>query len=254
MRPAVRATQLTKTYGTGEAIVHPLRRLSIDFPAGAFTAVMGPSGSGKSTLLHVLAGLDTADDGRVQLFAQDRDGSGAVREVELTGLSEKERTLVRREHVGFIFQAYNLVPAMTAKENILLPSSLGGPAPEKHYYDLVIDRLGLADRLHHRPFELSGGQQQRVAVARALVSKPAVIFADEPTGNLDSRAGAEVLSLLRTAVDEFGQTVIMVTHDVNSAAQADRTVILSDGRVLETVTAPTAAQLASKLVGSEGAR
>lgn len=177
-----------------------------------------------------------------------------MREVELTGLSEKERTLVRREHVGFIFQAYNLVPAMTAKENILLPSSLGGPAPEKHYYDLVIDRLGLADRLHHRPFELSGGQQQRVAVARALVSKPAVIFADEPTGNLDSRAGAEVLSLLRTAVDEFGQTVIMVTHDVNSAAQADRTVILSDGRVLETVTAPTAAQLASKLVGSEGAR
>ncbi len=167
-----------------------------------------------------------------------------MREVELTGLSEKERTLVRREHVGFIFQAYNLVPAMTAKENILLPSSLGGPAPEKHYYDLVIDRLGLADRLHHRPFELSGGQQQRVAVARALVSKPAVIFADEPTGNLDSR----------TAVDEFGQTVIMVTHDVNSAAQADRTVILSDGRVLETVTAPTAAQLASKLVGSEGAR
>ncbi|WP_300344979.1 ABC transporter ATP-binding protein [Nesterenkonia sp.] len=243
-RAAVRADSLTKTYGTGEAIVHPLRRLSIEFPAEQFTAVMGPSGSGKSTLLHVLAGLDTADDGEVTLTTAD----GA--EVSLRGLQEKQLTLIRRENIGFIFQSYNLVPAMTAKENILLPSALGGPEPDKHYYDLVIDRLGLADRLHHRPFELSGGQQQRVAVARALVSKPAVIFADEPTGNLDSRTGAEVLGLLRAAVDEFSQTVIMVTHDVNAAAQADATVILSDGRVVETIKHPTAEQLAAKMIGA----
>lgn len=242
-RPAIRAESLTKRYGSGEATVHPLRRLSLEIPAGGFTAIMGPSGSGKSTLLHVLAGLDTADEGRVVLSTADR-------EVELTGLSERELTLVRRQHIGFIFQAYNLVPAMTARENILLPSSLGGPEPDRHYYDMVIDRLGLTDRLHHRPFELSGGQQQRVAVARALVSKPAVIFADEPTGNLDSRTGAEVLALLRAAVDEFGQTVVMVTHDANAAAEADRTVILSDGRVLETINHPTAQALAAKMIGA----
>ena len=244
MKPAIRAESLTKTYGSGEAIVHPLRRLSIEIPAGQYTAIMGPSGSGKSTLLHVLAGLDTADEGSVVLSAEGPD-------IELTGLSERELTLVRRQHVGFIFQAYNLVPAMTAKENILLPSSLGGPAPDRHYYDLVIDRLGLTDRLHHRPFELSGGQQQRVAVARALVSRPTVIFADEPTGNLDSRTGAEVLSLLRAAVDEFGQTVVMVSHDANAAAEADRTVILSDGSVLETISHPTAEALAAKMIGAD---
>lgn len=242
-RAAVRAQHLTKTYGSGEATVHPLRRLSIEIPAGEFTAIMGPSGSGKSTLLHVLAGLDSADEGSVVLSAQGRD-------VELIGLSERELTLMRRRYIGFIFQAYNLVPAMTAQENILLPSSLGGPEPDRHYYEMVIDRLGLADRLDHRPFELSGGQQQRVAVARALVSKPAVIFADEPTGNLDSRSGAEVLGLLRAAVDEFGQTVVMVSHDANAAAQADRTVILSDGRVLETVAEPTAELLAAKMIGA----
>ncbi|WP_120005440.1 ABC transporter ATP-binding protein [Nesterenkonia muleiensis] len=242
-RTAIRAESLTKTYGSGEATVHPLRRLSLEIPAGGFTAIMGPSGSGKSTLLHVLAGLDTADEGRVVLSTADR-------EVELTGLSERELTLVRRQHIGFIFQAYNLVPAMTARENILLPSSLGGPEPDRHFYDMVIDHLGLTDRLHHRPFELSGGQQQRVAVARALVSKPAVIFADEPTGNLDSRTGAEVLALLRAAVDEFGQTVVMVSHDANAAAEADRTVILSDGRVLETISHPTAQALATKMIGA----
>ncbi|WP_150461272.1 ABC transporter ATP-binding protein [Nesterenkonia ebinurensis] len=242
--PALRAEQLTKTYGSGEATVHPLRRLSIEIPAGQFTAIMGPSGSGKSTLLHVLAGLDSADEGDVTLRAGEHD-------VALTGLSERELTLVRRAHIGFIFQAYNLVPAMTARENILLPASLGGPEPDRHYYDMVIDRLGLTGRLNHRPFELSGGQQQRVAVARALVSKPAVIFADEPTGNLDTRTGAEVLGLLRAAVDEFGQTVVMVSHDANAAAQADRTVILSDGRVLETISHPTAQLLATKMIGQD---
>lgn len=241
---AIRAESLTKTYGSGEATVHPLRRLSIEIPAGQLTAIMGPSGSGKSTLLHVLAGLDSADEGSVRLTAGDQH-------MDLTGLSERDLTVVRRQHIGFVFQAYNLVPAMTARENILLPSSLGGPAPERHYYDMVIDRLGLTDRLDHRPFELSGGQQQRVAVARALVSRPAVIFADEPTGNLDSRTGAEVLGLLRAAVDEFGQTVVMVTHDANAAAEADRTVILSDGRVSETLDHPTAQLLAAKMIGAD---
>lgn len=242
---AVRAEGLTKTYGSGEATVHPLRRLSIDFDAEQFTAVMGPSGSGKSTLLHVLAGLDTVDEGTITLRTDD----GGQR--LLTGLNEKDLTRVRRENIGFVFQSYNLVPAMTAEENILLPSSLGAPAPQRHYYDLVIDRLGLTDRLHHRPFELSGGQQQRVAVARALISRPAVIFADEPTGNLDSRTGAEVLGLLRTAVDEFAQTVIMVTHDANAAANADRAVILADGRVVETISEPTAERLAARMIGAD---
>lgn len=242
---AVRAEGLTKTYGSGEATVHPLRRLSIDFDAEHFTAVMGPSGSGKSTLLHVLAGVDTVDEGTITLRTDD----GGQR--LLSGLNEKDLTRVRRENIGFVFQSYNLVPAMTAEENILLPSSLGAPAPQRHYYDLVIDRLGLTDRLHHRPFELSGGQQQRVAVARALISRPAVIFADEPTGNLDSRTGAEVLGLLRTAVDEFAQTVIMVTHDANAAANADRAVILADGRVVETISEPTAERLAARMIGAD---
>lgn len=241
----MRAEGLTKTYGFGEATVHPLRRLSIDFDAEQFTAVMGPSGSGKSTLLHVLAGLDTVDEGTITLRTDD----GGQR--LLSGLNEKDLTRVRRENIGFVFQSYNLVPAMTAEENILLPSSLGAPAPQRHYYDLVIDRLGLTDRLHHRPFELSGGQQQRVAVARALISRPAVIFADEPTGNLDSRTGAEVLGLLRTAVDEFAQTVIMVTHDANAAANADRAVILADGRVVETISEPTAERLAARMIGAD---
>ena len=239
---AVRAQALTKTYGAGDAAVRPLQNISISFPAGRFTAVMGPSGSGKSTLMHVLAGLDVPDSGEITL-ATDRGP------VSLTGLSEKQLTLVRRRSVGFIFQAYNLIPAMTAEENILLPSTLGGHGRvSRAFFTQVVERLGLADRLHHRPFELSGGQQQRVAVARALVSQPSVVFADEPTGNLDQTSGAEVLSLLRTAVDEFGQTVIMVTHDAAAAAQADSTVLLSDGRVLQTLHRPSAEALAAAML------
>lgn len=238
---AIRAEALTKTYGSGEAKVQPLRQVTIEVPAGKYTAIMGPSGSGKSTLLHVLAGLDTAEAGSVVLAAQQKN-------IELTGLSERDLTVVRRQHIGVIFQAYNLVPAMTAGENILLPSSLGAPKPDQHYYNTVIERLGLSERLDHRPFELSGGQQQRVAVARALVSRPTVIFADEPTGNLDSRTGAEVLGLLRAAVDEFGQTVVMVTHDATAAAQADRTVILNDGQVIDTLEGPSAEYLAARMI------
>ncbi len=234
---AVRAEALNKTYGAGDAVVHPLKDLSVTFPSAKFTAVMGPSGSGKSTLMHVLAGLDVPDSGSV-----------VVGETELTGLSDNQLTKVRRENIGFVFQAYNLVPSMTARENIVLPSALGGRAVDKEFLAAVIDRLGLAERLGHRPFELSGGQQQRVAVARALVSRPAVIFADEPTGNLDQTTGADVLRLLRAAVDEFGQTVIMVTHDVNAAAQADRTVLLADGRVVDTLDRPSAADLAAAMV------
>ncbi len=242
--PAVRAEELTKQYGTGEAVVRPLQRLSLQVPQASYTAIMGPSGSGKSTLMHVLAGLDTPDAGTVTLGTTEGP-------VELTGLSEKHLTRIRRRHIGFIFQSYNLVPAMTAKENILLPSSLGGGQVDRYFYDLVIERLGLTDRLHHRPFELSGGQQQRVAVARALAAQPAVIFADEPTGNLDSRTGAEVLALLRAAVDEFDQTVVMVTHDVNAAAEADRTVLLADGQILETLEKPSAQMLAATMIGAQ---
>lgn len=238
---AIRAEALTKTYGSGEAKVQPLRQLSIEIPAGRYTTIMGPSGSGKSTLLHVLAGLDTAEAGSVVLSSGEHD-------VELTGLSERDLTVVRRQHIGVIFQTYNLVPAMTAGENIQLPSSLGAPQPDQHYYNTVIERLDLSERLDHRPFELSGGQQQRVAVARALVSRPAVIFADEPTGNLDSRTGAEVLGLLRAAVDEFGQTVVMVTHDATAAAQADRTVILNDGQVIDTLEDPNPEHLAARMI------
>ncbi|GAB3190044.1 ABC transporter ATP-binding protein [Nesterenkonia suensis] len=234
---AVKATDLTKTYGSGDTAVRPLKRLSLEIPAARFTAVMGPSGSGKSTLMHVLAGLDVADGGSV-----------VIGDVELTGLEEKRLTRVRRERLGFIFQAYNLVPAMTAEENILLPSRLGRTSVDRAFLELVAERLGLTERLHHRPFELSGGQQQRVAVARALVSRPEVIFADEPTGNLDQAAGAEVLELLRAAVDEFGQTVIMVTHDAGAAARADRTVLLADGRLVDTLEAPTAEQLAAAMI------
>lgn len=239
---AVRAAALTKTYGSGDAAVQPLQDLSISFPAGRFTAVMGPSGSGKSTLMHVLAGLDVPDAGEITLTTERGP-------VSLSGLNEKQLTLVRRSSIGFIFQAYNLIPAMTAEENILLPSSLGGRGRiDKAFFRQVVERLGLSDRLHHRPFELSGGQQQRVAVARALVSRPSVVFADEPTGNLDQATGAEVLDLLRTAVDEFGQTVIMVTHDAAAAAQADSTVLLADGRVMETLHHPSAEQLAAAMV------
>lgn len=234
---AVQARGLVKTYGTGEAAVTPLDGLSLDIDSARFTAIMGPSGSGKSTLMHVLAGLDTVDAGSIRLG--DR---------ELTAMSEKQLTRIRRERIGFIFQAFNLVPAMTAEENILLPASLARAKVNRRYVDEIVSLLGLRDRLRHRPFELSGGQQQRVAVARALVSQPDVVFADEPTGNLDSATGAEVLSLLRAAVDEFGQTVVMVTHDPAAAARADRIVLMADGQIAGDLTASSAEQVAEAML------
>ncbi|MFF0773596.1 ABC transporter ATP-binding protein [Nonomuraea wenchangensis] len=238
--PAVVATKLTKTYGHGDAAVHALRGVSVAFHTGAFTAIMGPSGSGKSTLMHCLAGLDTATSGTVR-----------VGEAELTGLSDRRLTLLRRERIGFVFQAFNLLPTLTAEQNIRLPLDIAARQPDQALYDRVIDTVGLRDRLGHRPSELSGGQQQRVAVARALISKPQVIFADEPTGNLDSRSGAEVLSFLRTSVRELGQTIVMVTHDPVAASYADRVVFLRDGELVTEVTAPTPQTVLDTLVKLE---
>jgi putative ABC transport system ATP-binding protein len=210
-----------RVYGEGEAAVHALNDVTIGFPAGRFTAIMGPSGSGKSTLMHVLAGLDQPSGGQVFL-----DG------VELTALDDKRLTELRRDKIGFVFQSFNLLPVLDALENIVLPLAIAGREPDAEWLDRLIDTIGLGDRLTHRPSELSGGQQQRVAVARALASQPAVVFADEPTGNLDSKSSAEVLDLLRRAVDDFGQTVIMVTHETAAAERADRIVELADGRVV----------------------
>ena len=235
--PAIRAIGLRKTYGDGEAIVRPLNDLSLDIEAGRFTAIMGPSGSGKSTLLNMLAGLDTPDSGEVVI------GGTA-----LSGLSDRKLTAIRRERIGFVFQSFNLVPAMDAEENILLPMQLSGKKPDRRVFRRMVDLLGLTDRLHHRPHELSGGQQQRVAVARALVSQPEVIVADEPTGNLDSNSGEEVLSILRSSVDELGQTVVMVTHDPRAAARADRVVLLADGRLAGELTDPDPESVATALM------
>lgn len=226
--PAVVAEGLTKVYGEGDARVHALRGVDVSFATGAFTAIMGPSGSGKSTLMHCLAGLDTATSGSVR-----------IGDVELTGLGDKRLTLLRRERIGFVFQAFNLLPTLTAEENILLPLQIAARRPDEVLYERVIDTVGLRDRLGHKPAQLSGGQQQRVAVARALISKPQVIFADEPTGNLDSRSGAEVLSFLRTSVRELGQTIVMVTHDPMAASYADRVVFLRDGLLVDELAAPT---------------
>jgi putative ABC transport system ATP-binding protein len=226
---AARATDVWKVYGSGEAQVVALRGISVELRRGQFTAIMGPSGSGKSTLMHCLAGLDTVTRGEV-----------AIGDTVLTGLSDARLTKLRRDQVGFVFQQFNLLPTLTAQENILLPMSIAGRKPEKAWYDTVIDTVGLRDRLTHKPAQLSGGQQQRVACARALVSRPEVIFADEPTGNLDSRSGAEVLGFLRQSVREFGQTVVMVTHDPNAASYADRVIFLADGRVVTEVSEPTA--------------
>ena len=223
---------LTKTYGEGETRVVALDDVSIDLMAGEFTAVMGPSGSGKSTLMHCLAALDTADSGSVMVGDQ-----------ELTVLKDKALTRLRRDEIGFVFQSYNLVPTLTAKENILLPLAIAGRSPDQIWYDSVIATVNLADRLDHKPNQLSGGQQQRVAVARALVSRPTVVFADEPTGNLDSASGAEVLDLLRRTVDEHGQTVVMVTHDPVAAAYTDRVLFLADGRVVDELRDPTREQV-----------
>jgi len=219
--PAARAVDLVKVHGEGETAVRALDGVDLDLPAGRLTAVMGASGSGKSTLLHCLAGLDTPTSGTVLLG-----------DVDLGRLSDTALTRIRRERLGFVFQAFNLVPTLTARENILLPSRLAGTRPEPAWLELVIDAVGLADRLGHRPAQLSGGQQQRVAVARALAGRPEVIFADEPTGNLDSRTGLGVLRLLRESVDTLGQTVVMVTHDPKAAGWADGTVVLADGRVV----------------------
>jgi putative ABC transport system ATP-binding protein len=226
---AARAVGISKVYGTGDAAVHALDQASVDFPHGQLTAVMGPSGSGKSTLMHCLAGLDRVDSGEVW-----------IGETKLGDLSERQLTLLRRDKVGFIFQAYNLLPTLTAAENIGLPLAIAGRKPDSAWYDKVIDAVGLRARLTHKPAEMSGGEQQRVAGARALVGKPTVIFADEPTGNLDSRTGAEVLGFMRRSVDEFGQTIVMVTHDPTAASYADRVVFLTDGRVVDEMIEPTA--------------
>jgi putative ABC transport system ATP-binding protein len=226
--PAVRTVGLSKVYGHGEARVVALDDVSIDLAAGEFTAIMGPSGSGKSTLLHCAAALDSASAG--QVFLGD---------TELTGLKDKALTQLRRDKIGFIFQSLNLVPTLSARENILLPLAIAGRRPDQEWYDVVIDTVGLRDRLSHRPKELSGGQQQRVACARALLSRPQVIFADEPTGNLDSMSGLEVLKFLRRSVDEFGQTIVMVTHDPVAASHTDRVVFLADGRIVDELRRPT---------------
>jgi putative ABC transport system ATP-binding protein len=228
MTPAARVVGLTKTYGIGDAQVRALDGVDLELYAGEFTAVMGPSGSGKSTLMHCCAALDRADSGSVLVGDQD-----------LTSMNDKTLTRLRRDEIGFVFQSFNLVPTLTAGENILLPLSIAGRQPDAGWYDLVIDTVNLRDRLKHKPNELSGGQQQRVAVARALVSRPRIVFADEPTGNLDSQSGAEVLDLLRRSVDEHGQTVVMVTHDPVAAAYTDRVVFLADGQVVGELREPT---------------
>ncbi len=226
---AARADQVWKVYGSGEAQVAALRGVSTRLARSRFTAIMGPSGSGKSTLMHCLAGLDTVDSGRVW-----------IGDSEVTGLSDADLTRLRRTKVGFIFQQFNLLPTLTVRENIALPLAIAGREPDPDWFRRVIDTVGLADRLHHRPAQLSGGQQQRVACARALVSRPEVIFADEPTGNLDSRSGAGVLSFLRDSVRGFGQTIVMVTHDPTAASYADHVIFLADGRIVDELADPTA--------------
>jgi putative ABC transport system ATP-binding protein len=234
--PAARTVAAVKIYGIGDTTVRALDDVSVELPAGRFTAVMGPSGSGKSTLMHCVAGLDSLTSGSVY-----------VGDTELSGLSDKALTLLRRTRIGFVFQAFNLVPTLTAAENILLPLTLAGTSPDVAWFDQVVATVGLGDRLDHRPSELSGGQQQRVAVARALVSRPQVVFADEPTGNLDSRSGAEILAFMRSATDEMGQSVVMVTHDPVAAAYADQVVFLADGRIVDQMSDPTAQRVLDRM-------
>ncbi len=238
---AARAVGLTKVYGEGHAQVRALDDVSVDFERARYTAIMGPSGSGKSTLLHCMAGLDTPTSG--QIFIGD---------VDLTTLSEKALTLLRRRNIGFVFQAYNLVPTLTAAENITLPLDIAGEDPDDAWFDVVVDTVGIRDRLSHRPAELSGGQQQRVAGARALVSRPEIVFADEPTGNLDSKAGHEILGFLRSAVKDHGQTIVMVTHDAAAASFADRIVFLGDGKVVDEMLEPTTERVLDRLKSLEG--
>jgi putative ABC transport system ATP-binding protein len=238
---AARAVEATKVYGSGDTAVVALDEVSVAFATGRFTAIMGPSGSGKSTLMHVVAGLDSLTEGRV-----------FIGDVELGTLSDKELTLLRRTQVGFVFQAFNLVPTLTARENVVLPLTLARTRPDPAWLDEVIDTVGLRDRLGHRPSELSGGQQQRVAVARALASRPRIIFADEPTGNIDSRAGGEILGFLRRAVDAMGQTIVMVTHDPVAASYADRALFLVDGRIVGHLDDPTSTTVLDRIKSLDG--
>ena len=232
----VRLQGVSKIYGNGDAQVRALDDVSVGFGAGEFTAIMGPSGSGKSTMMHILAGLDAPTSGHV--FVEDTD---------ITALKDTALTKLRRDRIGFVFQSFNLVPTLDARSNILLPMRLAGKTPDKDWFDLIVNSLGIADRLNHRPSEMSGGQQQRVAVARALMSRPAVIVADEPTGNLDSHSTDEVMDLLRRAVDELSQSVIMVTHDTATAAYADRVLVCRDGRIVSDLRDITADTLTSAL-------
>jgi putative ABC transport system ATP-binding protein len=220
--PAVEGTGLTRQYGKGESAVHALRGVDIQIPRGQFAAVMGPSGSGKSTLMHILAGLDEPTEGRAWIGGE-----------EITAMDDDELTVLRRNHLGFIFQFFNLLPMLTAEDNISLPMAIAGEKPEQEWLDEVIEKVGLTDRRHHKPAEMSGGQQQRVAIARALLSRPTVLFADEPTGNLDSTTSEEVLQVMRSTVDTYGQTTLMVTHDATAAAVADRVLFLADGVVVQ---------------------
>ena len=237
---AARAVDLSKIYGAGDTAVRALDSVSVTFERVRFSAIMGPSGSGKSTLLHCMAGLDTPTSGNV-----------FIGDVDLTSLSEKELTLLRREKVGFVFQTFNLVPTLTAAENITLPLDIAGDRPDPGWFDTVVDTVGLRDRLSHRPSELSGGQQQRVAGARALLSRPDIVFADEPTGNLDSKASVELLEFLRSAVDEHGQTIVMVTHDAVAASFADRIVFLQDGNIVDEMLEPTTERILDRLKALE---
>ena len=240
-RPIVSTVELRKVYGEGETAVQALRGVTVAFTSGQFAAIMGPSGSGKSTLMHLLAGLDRPTSGTVVI-----DG------VDLSTLDDADLTELRRDNVGFVFQFFNLLPVLDARENILLPLKLAGRDADQARFDRLIDAVGLGDRLDHRPAQLSGGQQQRVAIARALMSEPAVVFADEPTGNLDSRSGAELLGFLRNAVDEHGQTIVIVTHDAHAASYADRVVFLADGNVVDEMLAPTPDRVLDHLKSLEG--
>ena len=235
---AARAVGATKIYGRGDTAVVALDDVTVAFGEGQFTAIMGPSGSGKSTLMHCVAGLDTLTSGSV-----------VIGDTDLAGLDDRRLTLLRRDKIGFIFQAFNLVPTLTALENITLPTALAGRKPDTAWLDQVVTTVGLRDRLGHRPSELSGGQQQRVAVARALASRPEIIFADEPTGNLDSRSGSEILEFMRRAVAELGQTIVMVTHDPVAASYAQRVIFLADGRIVDEMAAPTAERVLDRMKG-----
>ena len=238
---AARAVDLVKTYGSGSTTVQALNGVNVELVRGEFTAIMGPSGSGKSTLMHCLAGLDSVSSGSV-----------SIGDAQLSGLSDNKMTQLRRDRIGFVFQSFNLVPTLTALENITLPMDLAGKKPDREWLDSVIDTLGIRDRLGHRPSELSGGQQQRVACARALASQPDIVFGDEPTGNLDSRSSAEVLGILRNSVDRLGQTVVVVTHDPRAAAYADRVLFLADGDIVNEMRDPTEARVLDLMKNMEG--